>query len=112
MKGDAFAAGVAVCKLPCMLHRTLRSAPSCRAQASQRDPLHPPRHSRCQGSTFGIPGVEQHAHFLRDVRHAEAIRNKLINNIALAGVPGGLWACMRPLLRVAARRGRASCQQS
>jgi hypothetical protein len=42
----------------------------------------------CQGSTFGIPGVEQHAHFLRDVRHAEAIRSQLIENIALAGVPG------------------------
>ncbi|KAF6256151.1 pyridine nucleotide-disulfide oxidoreductase-domain-containing protein, partial [Scenedesmus sp. NREL 46B-D3] len=41
-----------------------------------------------QGSTFGIPGVEQHAHFLRDVRHAEAIRGKLIENIARAGVPG------------------------
>lgn len=41
-----------------------------------------------QGSTFGIPGVEQYAHFLRDVRHAEAIRAKLIENIALAGVPG------------------------
>ncbi|WIA34774.1 hypothetical protein OEZ86_013079 [Tetradesmus obliquus] len=40
------------------------------------------------GSTFGIPGVEQHAHFLRDVRHAEAIRSQLIENIALAGVPG------------------------
>lgn len=43
-----------------------------------------------QGSTFGIPGVEQHAHFLRDVRHAEDIRSKLIENIALAGVPGQL----------------------
>lgn len=41
-----------------------------------------------QGSTFGIPGVEQYAHFLRDVRHAEAIRAQLIENIALAGVPG------------------------
>lgn len=41
-----------------------------------------------QGSTFGIPGVEQYAHFLRDVRHAEAIRARLIENIALAGVPG------------------------
>jgi NADH:ubiquinone reductase (non-electrogenic) len=41
-----------------------------------------------QGSTFGIPGVEEHAHFLRDVRHAEVIRNKLIDNIARAGVPG------------------------
>ena len=44
--------------------------------------------STLQGSTFGIPGVEQHACFLRDVRHAEAIRAQLIENIALAGVPG------------------------
>jgi NADH:ubiquinone reductase (non-electrogenic) len=42
-----------------------------------------------QGSTFGIPGVEQHAHFLRDVKNAEAIRSKLIDNIAKAGIPGG-----------------------
>lgn len=41
-----------------------------------------------QGSTFGIPGVEEYAHFLRDVRHAESIRAQLIENIALAGVPG------------------------
>ncbi|GBF90543.1 internal alternative NAD(P)H-ubiquinone oxidoreductase, mitochondrial-like [Raphidocelis subcapitata] len=41
-----------------------------------------------QGSTFGIPGVEEHTHFLRDLRHAEAIRNHLIENIAAAGVPG------------------------
>eukprot|EP00877_Chromochloris_zofingiensis_P007537 jgi/Chrzof1/3036/Cz12g09060.t1 len=41
-----------------------------------------------QGSTFGIPGVEQHAHFLRDISHSERIRNDLIHNVALAGVPG------------------------
>lgn len=41
-----------------------------------------------QGSTFGIPGVQEHAHFLRDVKHGEAIRQKLIHNLALAGVPG------------------------
>lgn len=46
------------------------------------------RHHPAQGSTFGIPGVEQYAYFLRDVRHAEAIRAQLIENIALAGVPG------------------------
>jgi hypothetical protein len=45
---------------------------------------------RRQGSTFGIPGVEEHTHFLRDLRHAEAIRNELIENIAAAGVPGGV----------------------
>lgn len=42
-----------------------------------------------QGSTFGIPGVHQHAHFLRDVKQAEAIRQRLIENLALAGIPGG-----------------------
>jgi NADH:ubiquinone reductase (non-electrogenic) len=41
-----------------------------------------------QGSTFGIPGVEQHALPLRDVRHAEAIRARLIRSVQMAGVPG------------------------
>ncbi|KAI8463743.1 MAG: hypothetical protein J3K34DRAFT_526753 [Monoraphidium minutum] len=41
-----------------------------------------------QGSTFGIPGVEEHTHFLRDLRHADRIRARLVENIALAGVPG------------------------
>ena len=33
------------------------------------------------GSTFGIPGVEEHALPLRDVHDADAIRNKLMSNI-------------------------------
>lgn len=41
-----------------------------------------------QGSTFGIPGVLEHTHFLRDVHQAEAIRQKLIDNVAKAGIPG------------------------
>ena len=41
-----------------------------------------------QGSTFNIPGVEEHALPLRDVRHAEAIRARLIRSIALAAAPG------------------------
>jgi len=41
-----------------------------------------------QGSTFGIPGVLQHTHFLRDVHQAEAIRARLIDNVARAGIPG------------------------
>lgn len=41
-----------------------------------------------QGSTFGIPGVLEHAHFLRDVKQAEAIRYALISNLAQAGIPG------------------------
>ena len=41
-----------------------------------------------QGSTFGIPGVAEHAHFLRDVKQATAIREKLVKNVAKAGIPG------------------------
>eukprot|EP00208_Stichococcus_sp_RCC1054_P000285 CAMPEP_0206135826 /NCGR_PEP_ID=MMETSP1473-20131121/1091_1 /ASSEMBLY_ACC=CAM_ASM_001109 /TAXON_ID=1461547 /ORGANISM="Stichococcus sp, Strain RCC1054" /LENGTH=532 /DNA_ID=CAMNT_0053527941 /DNA_START=118 /DNA_END=1716 /DNA_ORIENTATION=- len=41
-----------------------------------------------QGSTFGIPGVKEHAHFLRDVRDAEAIRNDLLANWMHANIPG------------------------
>jgi len=41
-----------------------------------------------QGSTFGIPGVEENAHFLRDASHATAIRNQLIRNWNAANIPG------------------------
>jgi NADH:ubiquinone reductase (non-electrogenic) len=41
-----------------------------------------------QGSTFGIPGVSLHAHFLRDVKQAEEIHHKLVTLIAKAGIPG------------------------
>lgn len=51
-----------------------------------------------QGSTFGIKGVTEHAHFLRDVRNAEAIRNRLIENWSLANVPGALLSWLRVLL--------------
>lgn len=40
------------------------------------------------GSTFGIPGVYEHAHFLRDVSHAAAIRSRIIQNLGLASTPG------------------------
>ncbi|KAF5831525.1 pyridine nucleotide-disulfide oxidoreductase-domain-containing protein [Dunaliella salina] len=43
-----------------------------------------------QGSTFGIPGVLEHTHFLRDLHQAEAIRSKLVDNISKAGIPGGI----------------------
>jgi NADH:ubiquinone reductase (non-electrogenic) len=41
-----------------------------------------------QGSTFGIPGVEEHTHFLRDAAHGTAIRNQLMRNWNLANIPG------------------------
>lgn len=41
-----------------------------------------------QGSTFGIPGVSENAHFLRDAANADAIRTQLINNWNRANIPG------------------------
>ena len=41
-----------------------------------------------QGSTFGIPGVVEHAHFLRDAANADAIRTRLISNWNKANIPG------------------------
>ena len=41
-----------------------------------------------QGSTFGIPGVLENAHFLRDAANAEAIRSRIIFNWHRANVPG------------------------
>lgn len=41
-----------------------------------------------QGSTFGVPGVEKHAFFLRELSHAEDIRKRLIDNLGMAAIPG------------------------
>ncbi|MBA0587569.1 internal alternative NAD(P)H-ubiquinone oxidoreductase A1, mitochondrial [Gossypium raimondii] len=44
--------------------------------------------SGAQASTFGIHGVKEHAVFLREVHHAQAIRRKLLLNLMLSDVPG------------------------
>ncbi|KAI7835537.1 hypothetical protein COHA_010565 [Chlorella ohadii] len=41
-----------------------------------------------QGSTFGIPGVEQHTNFLRDASHSTHIREKLVDCWNAANIPG------------------------
>lgn len=41
-----------------------------------------------QATTFGIPGVEKHAIFLREVRHAQEVRRKLLLNLMLSDIPG------------------------
>lgn len=41
-----------------------------------------------QGSTFGIKGVEQYCHPLREAGHAVSIRSRLIKNWSLANIPG------------------------
>ncbi|KAL6749899.1 pyridine nucleotide-disulfide oxidoreductase-domain-containing protein [Haematococcus lacustris] len=53
-----------------------------------------------QGSTFGIPGVLEHTHFLRDVHQAESIRLRLVDNIAKAGIPGRPLAEWQRLLHI------------
>ena len=47
-----------------------------------------------QGSTFGTPGVEEHAMFLRDATQAAAIRAKLVSNWNRANIPG-VWGVGR-----------------
>ncbi|CAM6111156.1 unnamed protein product [Calypogeia fissa] len=41
-----------------------------------------------QSLTFNTPGVYEHAIFLREVRDAQAIRSKLLLNLAVSHVPG------------------------
>jgi NADH:ubiquinone reductase (non-electrogenic) len=53
-----------------------------------------------QGSTFGIPGVEEHTHFLRDAANATAIRNQLVANWNRANIPGRAVAERDRLLHV------------
>lgn len=37
--------------------------------------------------TFGIPGVKEHAYFLKDVQDARRIRNKLLSCFETAALP-------------------------
>ncbi|CAK0752207.1 hypothetical protein CVIRNUC_002128 [Coccomyxa viridis] len=53
-----------------------------------------------QGSTFGIPGVEQRTHFLRDVANSSAIRKHLIENWNKANLPTVSQADRQRLLHV------------
>lgn len=46
--------------------------------------------SGAEASTFGITGVREHAIFLREVKHAQDIRRKLLLNLMLSEVPGML----------------------
>ncbi len=76
---------------------------SCRSSDGLRFSVQYDRLAICtgsQGSTFGIPGVLEHALPLRDVRHAERIRAKLIANLAAAGIPGRPMAEWQRLLSV------------
>jgi NADH:ubiquinone reductase (non-electrogenic) len=41
-----------------------------------------------ENSTFGIPGVVEHAHFLKEISDARAIRRDIIENFERASAPG------------------------
>jgi len=49
-------------------------------------------------STFGVPGVEQHAHFLKELSDARAIRRKILRNVAAATMPDSTPEQVRALL--------------
>ncbi|GMF46276.1 unnamed protein product [Phytophthora fragariaefolia] len=38
--------------------------------------------------TFGLPGVEEHAYFLKEIHHAQKIRNRILENFEVATQPG------------------------
>ncbi|RHY92314.1 hypothetical protein DYB35_000917 [Aphanomyces astaci] len=49
-------------------------------------------------STFGLPGVTEHAFFLKEVHHAREIRRRILENFELATQPGVSEATQRQLL--------------
>ncbi|CDR98045.1 NADH dehydrogenase, putative [Babesia bigemina] len=40
-----------------------------------------------ESNTFSIPGVEEHAYFLKEVEHAESIYQKIVSNFEAASLP-------------------------
>ncbi|CAK4111107.1 unnamed protein product [Aphanomyces euteiches] len=48
--------------------------------------------------TFGLPGVEEHAFFLKEIHHARAIRRRIVENFELATQPGVPEDVQRQLL--------------
>ncbi|KAJ3296133.1 hypothetical protein HK104_001941 [Borealophlyctis nickersoniae] len=40
-----------------------------------------------QNNTFGVPGVKEHAHFLKTIQDARKLRYKLMNNFEIAALP-------------------------
>ena len=42
----------------------------------------------CVTNSFGVPGVEQHAHFLKEIEDARRIRQSLVANLERASLPG------------------------
>ncbi|GFZ48804.1 hypothetical protein JCM24511_06553 [Saitozyma sp. JCM 24511] len=55
----------------------------------------------CYSASFGIPGVSKYAHFLKDIRDARAIRNRLLECLEQASLPSVTEAQKRTLLHFA-----------
>ncbi|GFE55932.1 NADH dehydrogenase [Babesia ovis] len=53
-----------------------------------------------ESNTFGIPGVEEHAYFLKEVEHANRIYQRIISNFEMASLPGVTEEEKRRLLHV------------
>ncbi|CAH1801948.1 unnamed protein product [Owenia fusiformis] len=51
-------------------------------------------------NTFGVPGVEEHAFFLKEVADARAIRNRILHNFELAIQPGISPEATKALLHI------------
>ncbi|ORX35425.1 pyridine nucleotide-disulfide oxidoreductase-domain-containing protein [Kockovaella imperatae] len=62
----------------------------------------------CWSASFGIKGVTEYAHFLKDVRDARAIRNKILERLEQALVPGRTEAEQRNLLQFSLVGGGAT----
>ncbi|KAL3922076.1 MAG: hypothetical protein SGILL_002398 [Bacillariaceae sp.] len=54
-----------------------------------------------RSNTFGIPGVEEHCHFLKEANHARAIRRKIVDLFEKASLPGTSEDEIRRLLTFA-----------
>lgn len=59
--------------------------------------------------TFGIPGVKEHAYFLKDVQDARRIRNKLLSCFETAALPTTPAALKKQLLNFAIVGRQRSC---
>ncbi|KAL1962651.1 hypothetical protein VTN77DRAFT_9285 [Rasamsonia byssochlamydoides] len=54
----------------------------------------------CATNTFGIPGVEEHAFFVKNVNDANTVRSRLNDNLEMASLPCTPEAKQRQLLHV------------
>ena len=42
----------------------------------------------CETATFGIPGVKEHALFMKEIKHSYQIRDRILDSLETANIPG------------------------